>query len=43
MFVVYADDLGAPRYGATVVSGEGGVLDVDLGPTGEVLAVDPRS
>ncbi len=43
VFVVYADDTGAPRYGATVVSGEGGVLDVELGPTGEVLAVDPRS
>ena len=43
VFVIYADAAGVPRYGATVVSSEGGVLDVELGPTGEVLAVDPRS
>jgi len=43
VFVIYPDDTGAPRYGATVVSAEGGVLDVELGPAGEVLAVDPRS
>ena len=43
VFVIYPDEVGAPRYGATVISDEGGVLDVDLGPGGEVLAVDPRT
>lgn len=43
VFVIYSDDTGDPRYGATVVSDAGGVLDVDLGPDGEVLAADPRS
>lgn len=43
VFVIYPDEVGSPRYGATVVSDEGGVLDVELGPAGEVLAVDPRS
>lgn len=40
VFVIYAGDDG-PRYGATVTADEGGVLDIDLGADGEVLAVDP--
>ena len=43
VFIIYANERGTPQHAATVFSREGGVLDVELSPTGEVLVVDPRS
>ena len=40
-FVVVGGPGGAVQYSAFVVSSEGGVLDVLLGPDGAVLGVDP--
>ena len=42
VFAVTAGADGAPELSATVQSEQGGLLDIALGPTGEVLSVDPR-
>ncbi|MFV0308025.1 MAG: hypothetical protein ACK5OX_09825 [Desertimonas sp.] len=43
VFVIFPDEAGRPRYGATVTSASGGVLEVDLGADGQVLAVDAEA